>query len=237
MPNPYFEFKQFTVYHERCAMKVGTDGVLLGAWTNIGDTPTVLDIGAGSGLVSLMLAQRAPFAQISSIEIDEDAAMQANGNYKKSHFQNILSCENISLQDFVQKDFRKFDVIVSNPPFFSKSLKSPNEQRTKARHSDSLPIDELIGFSVTLLSKKGKLNLIYPSSDKDYLIDLAKQNELFVTRITNVYPTPNSKSKRVLLEFSKEESASEISDLIIENSRHEYSLPFIEMVKDFYLKL
>lgn len=237
MPNPYFEFKQFTVYHDHCAMKVGTDGVLLGAWTNIDDTSTILDIGAGSGLISLMLAQRAPSVQISSIEIDEAATMQANDNYMKSHFNNILSCENISLQDFVKKNSVKFDLIVSNPPFFSQSLKSPNEQRTKARHSDSLSIEELIGLSTALLSNKGKLNLIYPSSDKDHLLDLAKQNKIFVTRITNVYPTPNSKSKRVLLELSKEEASTEISDLIIETSRHEYSLQFIGMVKDFYLKL
>jgi len=236
MPNPYFKFKQFTVYHDRCAMKVGTDGVLLGAWTEIGKADSVLDVGVGSGLISLMLAQRNPEAYIAGIEIDEEAAIQANRNYQASSFKNLDKCINVSLQDFfISNNSVRFDLIVSNPPFFSRSLKSPDKQRTKARHSDSLPIEDFVSISAGMLSDKGKISFIFPSDDKDYLLKLASANDLSVSRVACVYSTPVSDCKRLLLEFSKEKSETEESDLVIETSRHHYSDEFVRLVKDFYL--
>lgn len=236
MPNPYFKFKQFTVFHDKCAMKVGTDGVLIGAWASIDKASNILDIGTGSGLVALMLAQRAEQARIDSIEIDAKATEQANQNFKDSPFSNISKCQNVSLQDFTSSQNKKYDLIVSNPPFFLRSLKSPDAQRSLARHTDSLPIEELIELSAQLLNPKGHICFIFPASDKEHLLKLASINKLWISRITNLYPTPNSDAKRILFEFSKENSVTCESDLIVEKSRHIYSDDFINLLKDFYLK-
>lgn len=237
MPNPYFKFKRFTVYHDLCAMKVGTDGVLLGTWTNADRAANILDVGAGSGLIGLILAQRYPEAMIDSIDIDESACMQANENYKHSPFDKISPCQNISLQYFVEKSTAKYDLIVSNPPFFNKSLKSPNLQRNTARHTDVLLIENLIGLSAQLLNDNGRIAFIFPFADKDYLISLSEHNHLYTTRIADVYTKPESNPKRVLIEFSKIKETQTLTDLTIETARHTYSPEFTELVKDFYLKI
>jgi tRNA1Val (adenine37-N6)-methyltransferase len=237
MPNPYFRFKEFTVYHDRCAMKVGTDGVLLGAWTNIENAKTVLDIGTGTGLIALMLAQRSNCSlEIDAIDIDEDAIFQAVDNIQTSGFKHI-DCRHTSLQEYADVCVKKYDLIVSNPPYFASSLHSPDKQRTIARHTDSLSIDDFISISSRLLSVDGRLSIIFPISEKDYLVSLAEKNNLFVSRIVNVAGTPNVMPKRVLLEFSKRECKVVENNLIIEMKRHVYSDEFVTLVKDFYLKL
>lgn len=237
MPNPYFKFKQFTVYHDRCAMKVGTDGVLLGAWANIRDSKTALDIGTGSGLIALMMAQRSNTLSINAIDIDNNAIEQTNENIKQSPFIHRISCLNSSLQELDASSDKKYDVIVSNPPFFIGSLKSPKQERTTARHTDSLSAEELISISSTLLNKGGRISIIYPFDYKDNLYKIAKENSLFITRIANVHPTPTSLPKRILIEFSNIETPLIESKLIIEKERHVYSDEFTELVKDFYLKM
>lgn len=238
MPNPYFQFKQFTVYHDQCAMKVGTDGVLLGAWAKVYSDSTikVLDIGTGTGLISLMLAQRNKNIDIDAIDIDNNAIKQATENIKNSPFGSQINCYNLSLQDFAKKN-NKYDLIVSNPPFFNQSLKSPKQNRTLARHTDSLFIEELIELSSLLLSEKGRFSMIYPYENKDQILSLANTNNLFPCRITEVYPTPTSKPKRILVELSKEYFSTETNQLTIEIDRHVYSPDFIKLVRDYYLKL
>ena len=236
MPNPYFRFKKFTVYHDRCAMKVGTDGVLLGAWVNVsGDN--ILVIGTGTGLISLMMAQRNEKAVIDAIDIDSDAVSQAKDNIENSPFGNRINSWNASLQEFSSKAEKRYDVIVSNPPFFVQSLKSPNKERSLARHTDSLPVADLIGLSASLLSQAGRMSFIYPFDYKVELIKLAEQYKLSVSRITNVFPTPDSVPKRILIELSKEEATPIENDLIIEKARHVYSDGFTALLKDFYLKM
>lgn len=237
MSNPYFSFKKFTVYHDKCAMKVGTDGVLLGAWVKLGKVRRVLDVGTGTGLVALMLSQRSEgFISIDAIDIDEDAVLQTLENVERASFRNVKAIHS-SLQDYVEKCDVKYDMIVSNPPYFSSSLHSPDGQRTLARHTNSLPMVEFMNISARLLSSDGYLSLIFPYAEKDLLIDLAENAGLFVSRITNVYPMPHLNAKRVLLEFSKMKQDTEIADLIIEKERHIYTDDFTELVKDFYLKL
>lgn len=237
MPNPYFQFKKFTVYHDRCAMKVGTDGVLLGAWCDISNAYTALDIGTGTGLIALMMVQRNLNMLVDAIDIYSDAIAQAEENIKRSPFSSSIKCSNLSLESFYKQCPQKYDVIVSNPPFFIGSLKSPKQNRTLARHTDSLQIEELINISAKLVTDKGRLSVIYPYEHKDVLLHLAKENELFVSRITNVYPTPAGKPKRVLMEFSKADKLLAENDLIIEKERHIYSDGFTALVKDFYMKL
>ncbi|MDR0825553.1 MAG: methyltransferase [Prevotella sp.] len=237
MPNPYFRFKQFTIYHDRCAMKVGTDGVLLGAWADVSDAYHVLDVGTGTGLIALMIAQRNGSVRIDAIDMDADAIGQATENIGKSPFASRIRCFNRSFQNFGINPRKKYDVIVSNPPFFIESLKSPRQDRTLARHTDSLPVEELISAASLLLTDKGRISLIYPYNYKDGLFALAAQNNLSVSRVANVYPTPDSKPKRILIELAKTQLPLMENDLIIEMDRHSYSDEFIGLAKDFYLKL
>ena len=237
MPNPFFHFKQFTVYHDQCAMKVGTDGVLLGIWADIKNAHSALDIGTGSGLIALMLAQRNSQLNIHAIDIDTDAINQTKENILRSPFSTQITCEQIPLDEFAKSTDVKYDLIVSNPPFFDKSLKSPDKQRTLARHTDSLLVEELIKKASKLLSNNGRLSIIYPYDYKENLILLAKENNLFISRITNVYPTPNSAPKRILMELVYNKTDLTEDNLIIEKERHIYSDEFSALAKDFYLKL
>lgn len=237
MPNPYFSFKQFTVYQDKCAMKVGTDGVLLGAWASVPGVSTVLDIGTGTGLIALMISQRTGnSALIDAIDIDEAAILQAKENTGRSNFRNIHPIR-ASLQDYATVCKKKYDLIVSNPPYFTSSLHSPNRQRTLARHTDTLPICDLVRLSATLMTDNGRLALIYPYSEKQLLTETAAQAGLYTSRLTHVYPTPLSAPKRLLIEFTKTIGKTIFTDLIIETERHIYSPEFIELVKDFYLKM
>lgn len=237
MANPYFSFKQFTVFHDKCAMKVGTDGVLLGAWAKTDTAKTILDIGTGSGLIALMLAQRNQDARITAIDIDKNAVEQAKENFLQSPFNNRIECYFSSLQELAESSLLRYDTIISNPPFFKHSLKSLSESRTLARHTDSLTADELIKLSSRLLSSKGVLSVIYPYEYKQSLLSLATTHNLYASRITNVYPTPQSSPKRILLELNKENIPLIEDDLIIEQLRHTYSDEFTSLVKDFYLNL
>lgn len=238
MSNPYFNFKKFTVYHDRCAMKVGTDGVLLGAWVKIRRAKNALDVGTGTGLIALMLSQRSDaLLPIDAIDIDVDAILQTKENIERAVLFNNVKCVHSSLQDYSIVCNKRYDLIVSNPPYFSFSLHSPNGQRTLARHTDSLPMVEFMQISASFLSTEGYLSIIFPYTEKDLLIELAENSGLYASRITNVYPTPHSQPKRVLLEFSVLKHEVEISDLIIERERHIYTEDFSELVKDFYLKL
>lgn len=237
MPNQYFKFKKFTVYHDKCAMKVGTDGVLLGAWTNPENAKTALDIGSGTGLIALMIAQRSKNIQIDAIDISEDATEQAKENCLRSPFSDQINCIHSSLNDFAKLYNKRYDLIVSNPPFFVQSLKSPDRQRSLARHNDSLTLESLIYTGSELLDATGRLSLILPSEQKNTIVRLAEEHNLSVSRITNVYPTPGSLPKRILTELSKTPIPFSEDNLIIENERHVYSNDFSRLAKDFYLKL
>ncbi len=235
MSNHYFRFKEFTVYHDRCAMKVGTDGVLLGAWTNVKGKTKVLDVGAGSGLVSLMLAQRNNMLEIDALEIDPSAAGQARENASSSRFVKQIHVYNVDFMYFETDSLRKYDLIVSNPPFFKDSLKSPSAQRTAARHDDNLNPEDLIGVSAKLLAKNGTIALIYPVEFLGRILVIAKQVGLYPSRICKVFPKTEGAPKRVLLELSFGEKECEESELRIEIERHHYTDQFRNLTSGFYL--
>lgn len=234
-PNPYFEFQHFTIYHDKCAMKVGTDGVLLGAWADVANATSALDIGTGTGLIALMLAQRNRLMTIDAIDIDIEATVQATENIERTYFSSQIKVSHTSLQNLITD--KKYDLIVSNPPFFVDSLESPDIQRTLARHTKSLSAIELIDSASRLISNVGRLCLIYPFEYKDDLLRVGKEYNLYTTRITNVYPTLKSNPKRILIELSKIQKTISENDLIIEYERHQYSPEFSQLVKEFYLKL
>jgi tRNA1Val (adenine37-N6)-methyltransferase len=233
-----FKFKQFAIQQDKTAMKVGTDGVLLGAWAPIDHNPfSVLDIGAGTGIIALMLAQRTHSEQIDALEIDEDAYEQAVENFESSPWGDRLFCYHAGLDEFIEEPEDEYDLIVSNPPFYSEDYKSENEQRDLARFQDAMPFEELVEAADLLLSENGIFALILPYKEEQSFIALAKESELYPLKITRVKGTPTSNIKRSLLAFSRNEKAAiETDELIIEIERHNYTSEYKELTKDFYLK-
>ena len=236
--NKAFKFKQFTIQQDQCAMKIGTDGVLLGAWANTQNNPfSVLDIGSGTGIIALMLAQRCYAEVIDAIEIDDNAYEQCVGNFENSPWADRLFCYHAALEEFVEEIEDKYDLIISNPPFYSGDYKTGNEQRDLARFEDALPFEHLIESVSKLLSVDGKFTVIIPFQEEDKLISLASDVNLFPNRILRVKGNPESEVKRSLLEFSFNKTNVKISNLIIETARHQYTQDYINLTKDFYLKM
>lgn len=233
-----FVFKEFSVDQDRCAMKIGTDGVLLGAWTSINHNPfSVLDIGAGTGILALMLAQRSHAETIEAIEIDDAAFEQAAENFEDSPWGDRLFCYHAGFNEFVEEIDDKYDLIVSNPPFYSENYKTDNPQRDLARFTDALPFEHLLHGTAKLLDDNGKASFIIPYSEEEKFITLAEKTDLFPNRITRVKGSNTSEIKRSLLEFSFTKTTIDSSELIIETGRHQYTEDYINLTKDFYLKM
>ena len=234
-----FQFKQFSVEQDRTAMKIGTDGVLLGVWTPIENNPfSILDIGTGTGIIALMLAQRSSAEQIDALEIDEEAYEQATDNFENSPWNDRLFCFHAGLDEFVEEPEDEYDLIVSNPPFYSEDYKSSNDQRDLARFQDAMPFEDLIEAAALLLSENGIFSVIIPFKEESTFLALAQEFELFPLKITRVKGTPTSEIKRSLLAFSRKEISNfPIDELVIETARHIYTPEYIELTKDFYLKM
>jgi tRNA1Val (adenine37-N6)-methyltransferase len=233
-----FNFKEFSITQEKSAMKVGTDGVLLGAWTNINQNPySILDIGTGTGLIALQLAQRSNAELIDALEIDDSAYEEAVENFEQSNWGNRLFCYHASLAEFVDEIDDKYDLIVANPPFYTDDFKSNNPERNQARFTDSLSFEELINSVSKLLAKEGVFSVIIPFKEENYFIELASKNRLYPNRICRVKGNTTSPIKRSLMEFSFNKSEIIYSELTIEISRHNYTKDYTKLVKDFYLKM
>jgi len=220
-------------------MKIGTDGVLLGAWTPIDNNPfSVLDIGAGTGILSLMIAQRSNAEQIDSIEIDENAYEQCVENFEDSPWSDRLFCFHAGLDEFVEEPEDEYDLIVSNPPFYAEDYKTESEQRDIARFQDALPFEDLIEAASILLSENGIFSVIIPYKEESKFVSLAKDCNLFPLKITRVKGSPTTETKRSLLAFSfSKEEKNITNELTIETTRHKYTEDYIALTKDFYLKM
>lgn len=238
MSNPFFQFKQFTIRHDKCAMKVGTDGVLLGAWAGTESCNRILDIGTGTGLIALMLAQRSK-AVIDAIDIDADACLQAQENAESSPFAGRINVRHCALADFAQAPTNLYDLIVSNPPYFVDSLKCPDRQRNTARHTDTLTLEDLLQDSRKLLAPQGRIALILPYDQKERLADCIRTQNLFLSKEISVIPVPGAEPKRLLAELTADPLASPVftGQLTIEIARHQYTDEYISLTKDFYLKM
>ncbi|NLP58875.1 tRNA1(Val) (adenine(37)-N6)-methyltransferase [Lutibacter sp. B1] len=233
-----FKFKQFSIQQDKTAMKVGTDGVLLGSWVEINSTIfNVLDIGSGTGLIALMLAQRSNAEVIDAIELNDEAYEQTVENFENSEWSDRLFCYHASFQEFVTEIDDKYELIVSNPPFYTSTYKELSEERAMARHSQSLKYNELLEGTAKLISEKGSCAFIIPYTEETNFIDLAMQHKLYLNRITKVKGTVNSPIKRSLMQFSFSPNQLEESELTIELERHNYTQEYIDLVKDFYLKM
>lgn len=234
-----FQFKQFSVEQDRCAMKIGTDGVLLGAWTPIPEHVfSVLDVGAGTGIIALMLAQRTNAEQIDALEIDEEAYEQAVENFENSPWSDRLFCFHAGLDEFIEEPENEYDLIISNPPFYTEDYKTESEQRDLARFADAMPFEDLVEAADLLLSENGIFSVIIPYKEEAKFIDLAKDFDLFPIKITRVKGTPTTEIKRSLLAFSRNILENfPMDELVIETSRHIYTEEYIALTKDFYLKM
>ncbi len=220
-------------------MKIGTDSVLLGAWCPIDNNPfSILDIGTGTGVLSLMLAQRSKAEQIDALEIDENAYEQAFDNFENSPWTDRLFCFHAGLDEFMDEPEEEYDLIVSNPPFYAEDFKSNNEQRDLARFQDALPFEDLVEAADVLLSENGVFAVIIPFNEENRFIDLCAEVELYPIRITRVKGTPTAEIKRSLLAFKRYElSVLTADELVIEMNRHEYTNDYINLTKEFYLKM
>lgn len=238
-----FKFKQFTIQQDKCAMKVGTDGVLLGAWVTINkDTNSILDVGSGTGLIALQMAQRSESVPIAigiidAIEIEPEAFEQTVENFEASDWGDRLYCYHISLQAFADEIDDKYDLIISNPPFYNGSYQTENKARNLARHNLSLTYEKLLSCTAKLLLPEGSCAFIIPFEDEDDFIEFSKSHNLFLNRLTRVKGNISSPIKRSLLQFSFTETHPKIDELVIELSRHNYTEDYKNLVKEFYLKM
>jgi tRNA1Val (adenine37-N6)-methyltransferase len=246
MSKPYFQFKQFTVYHDRCAMKVGTDAVLLGAWASPKGAQKVLDIGAGTGVISLMMAQRFPEAQVVGVELDQAAYEQACENASRSPWETRISLVNEDVKtlwtspESQAKWAHSFDAIVSNPPYFSRAMGCPTENRHMARHDDSLSFGELLTAVERLLSAEGEFSVVIPAEAAPEMIGIAAQHRLFLVRKTWVQTTPRVAPKRCLLAFRftlPEGNRVEEETLVVQTAPMEYTAAYKALTGAFYLKM
>lgn len=237
MSNNYFQFKQFTIQQDACAMKVGTDGVLLGAWCDVKPTDSVLDIGTGTGLIALMLAQRNA-KSIDGVEIESSAVNQARQNVANSPWHDKIRIFEDDIRQFANTSNNQYDLIVCNPPYFISSLKNPDPNRTLARHADTLPYKDLLTSAKKLLRPEGTFCLILPFEESKIFKAEAFILQFYLTRSATIYTVDSSaKKRRVLLSFSliKPEIEPINEEFSIQTSTGSYTDWFRRLTESFYL--
>lgn len=235
MSSQEFVFKQFKILQDKCAMKVGTDAVLLGSWVNTSNAKTILDIGTGTGIIALMLAQKSD-AAIDAIDIDKNAFVQASENIAGCKWHERIQIHHISLQQYSTECSDKYDLIVSNPPYFIDSSKALEESRTNARHTDQLPFAELLNGVLNLLNPTGSFYVILPTKESQVFRDMAEEQNLFLTKLTRVITLADRPEKRLLMQFEFTKKTVEENSITIEkDERHSYTDEYKELTKDYYL--
>jgi tRNA1Val (adenine37-N6)-methyltransferase len=231
-----FRFKEFNIEDSHCAMKVGTDAVLLGAWVDISRTKRILDVGTGCGIIALMLAQRTQGnINIEGIEMDEQSAAQAEKNVQQTRWCNRVLVHHSSLQNFLSP--YKYDLIVSNPPYFNNSQLPPKVHRAKARHTDSLSYQELLHHSLRFLKTNGRLAVILPFEEGKLFVSLAKEIGLYLNRQMSFYSRKGKPQERWLFEFSFLAQKIKEEILVLLSEGESWSEDYKRLTREFYLKL
>ncbi|MFA6923834.1 MAG: methyltransferase [Bacteroidales bacterium] len=237
MSEKYFRFKQFVINQENAAMKVGTDAVILGAYVNPQNAKKILDVGTGTGIIALMLAQKSD-AVIDAVEIDKNSFLQAKENFENSKWEKRINVYNESFQEYSKKISFKYDIIVSNPPYFVNSYKSIFEEKNITKHNVNLSLNELIECSTNILDCSGIIYLIIPSDNLQKIVLLAEKEKLYCNEVLNIFPKPYSKPKRAVLKFEFVEKKLIEKKLTLENEeRHDYTDEYKNFTRDFYLFL
>lgn len=231
-----FTFKQFFVAHDRCAMKVGTDGVLLGAWAPVKGVKKALDIGSGSGLITLMLAQRNLALHIDAVELDHDAALQAEENFAQSPWGDRLKAINQDIMSYSQYSSSKYDLIVSNPPYFEPAVACRDEKRDQARYTSTLTHDVLFESAKKCLASEGMFCLVLPYEVGDRLQEMAEKSGWFTAFRINVCDKVTTEYHRMLLGFQLQKTETQVTSLALKNEHNEYTDAFRELIQPFYVK-
>lgn len=234
MGNPWFQFKQFRISQEKSELRVGTDGVLLGAWCDVNSTKRILDVGTGTGVIALMLAQRSD-SRIDAIEISAEACADASFNFQNSPWKERITLIEADFRQFSIANIPLFDLIVSNPPFFKNSLRSANHSSSLARHDVSLTFEQLISGAKKLLSSEGRLAVIIPADACNDFRETARMTGFYLARKTLVIPRTGRNPKRVLLEFSALPCYPVLDEMVILLNDNQYSEAFTALTKEFYL--
>ncbi|MBX2971208.1 MAG: methyltransferase [Cyclobacteriaceae bacterium] len=230
-----FHFKKFSVTHKRSSMKVGTDGVLLGAWVNVTNVTSMLDIGTGTGVIALMLAQRTPsYVQVDAVELNPDACFDAQENFSQSPWRERLHLHAQAIQTFATE--KTYDLIVSNPPYFNNSYKPPDLHRTTARHTEQLSFEELLSAVLRFLNASGRFAVVLPVTEGRGFEKLAMDKALYCIRNWNFRTRKNKPVERLLMEFSKENRTCETGEILLYESGEIWSDEYQNLMKDFYLK-
>lgn len=235
-----FKFKEFTIHQDKTAMKVGTDAVLLGAWCSLQNQPdSMLDVGSGTGIIALMLSQRSDAMTIDAVEIDENAYEQTVENFEQSDWADRLFCYHASFQEFaceMAEEGETYELIISNPPFYTDNYETENVARNKARFTSSLSFEELLNGTSKLLHPQGVFAIVIPFKEEENFLCLAEKVKLYPKRICRVKGNPTASLKRSLIEFSFTKSEIKSEELTIEINRHQYTEEYINLTKGFYLK-
>ena len=235
MANNYFSFKQFTVNQDKSVFKVGTDGVLLGAFADISSVKKILEIGTGTGLIAIMLAQKCE-AEIIAVEPDLESYIQACDNVRLCNWSSRIKVEHTNLQDYYPGN-EKFNLIITNPPYFNDSLRNPDPRKSATRHNDSLTSEELLVGVSRLLDDGGHLQLIMPYVEVTVFIAEAQKYGLYCNNMLKIKPLPKAEIRRLILLFSREQLKVTEKFLTIEHGkRHEFTKDYVNLTKDFYLK-
>ncbi len=235
-----FQFKQFNIKQDKTAMKISTDAVLLGAWTNLNNAESILDIGAGTGVLALMLAQRSDAEIIDAVEIEDNAYEQCVENFEQSNWADRLFCYHANFNDFAVEihNEQTYDLIISNPPFYTETFESNIKSRAMARSTSTLPFKKLLKEVTMLLSEKGIFSVIIPTKEETTFLNLAEKENLYPKRKCIVFDNPSSsKSKRILLTFSKNKSNIKEETIILKTADKQFSDEYIHLTKKYYLKL
>lgn len=232
-----FHFKPFSLYHHKSTMKTGTDAILLGVWADVNGVDKVLDIGCGCGIISLLIASRCE-ANITAIDIDEDSILEASANFENSNFSSRMNTSLVDFKDFSSRKNEKFDLIISNPPFFENDLKSKNIRKASARHTISLSYHQLCEGSFNLLNPQGKFCLVLPYEFRNTFMKAARNYLFYLNRELIIFPRRGHSPNRVLLEFTKEiNSNPEREFFSIREENNKFSKQYHQWLENYYLSI